>query len=406
MIRLSGITKSYRLYKKPVHRLLEKITRKKMHEDFIALNNVILEIPNGMSLGIIGTNGSGKSTLLKIIRGVAIPDAGTIEISDHGRIAGLLELGTGFDMELSGRQNIFLNGALCGMSKEELEREKENIINFAELGTFIDEPMKTYSSGMLMRLGFSIAIHSNPSCFLIDEALSVGDAHFGAKCTKRIREFVANGGSVILVSHDLNAVKILCDQAILLKGGQIVDAGEPESVCQAYNRLIAMMDDPDSKNSQGLGVIYRNNGMNYGDSIIKIESVSCLGEASGTNRISCEETVNVCVEVSAAENVDDFTVGFLFRDKYGQDIYGSNTFHLEVPLAIKAGSVLRLNFRIPKFAIAPGSYSLTVAVHGADTHIERCHHWLDNCCELEVTNHGREYFVGLTTLRAEVEVVA
>jgi len=212
---LTGSRKQFKLYRSPADRLREIVYRKKYHKDFVALDNISFEVKNGETLGIIGQNGAGKSTLLKILSGIVIPDSGTINVD--GKVTGLLELGTGFNAEMTGLENIYMNGTLIGMTKDELDRKKQTIIDFSELGDFINEPIKTYSSGMTMRLAFSIAIHADPTCFLVDEALSVGDAYFQQKCMRKIQEFRAGGGSIVFVSHDMNAVKTLCDAAIMLE---------------------------------------------------------------------------------------------------------------------------------------------------------------------------------------------
>ena len=192
MIKVEGISKKFKLYHSPADRLKEIIFRKQYHKDFVALDNISFEVGAGQTLGIIGQNGAGKSTLLKILSGIVIPDSGTIQID--GKVTGLLELGTGFNAEMTGLENIYMNGTLIGMTKDEIDRKKQTIIDFSELGEFINEPIKTYSSGMTMRLAFSIAIHADPTCFLVDEALSVGDAYFQQKCMRKIQEFRAERG--------------------------------------------------------------------------------------------------------------------------------------------------------------------------------------------------------------------
>ena len=221
MIHVENVSKRFKLYKSPADRLKEIIFRRTYHKDFQSLNDVSLHVNDGETLGIIGPNGAGKSTLLKVLSGIIIPDSGTVNIS--GKVTGLLELGTGFNPEMTGRQNIYMNGLLIGMTKEEIDQRIQNIIDFTELGSFIENQIKTYSSGMVMRLAFAVAYHAEPSCFLVDEALSVGDAHFQQKCMKAIKEFKEKGGSIIFVSHDLNAVKMLCDKAILLSKGKTLD---------------------------------------------------------------------------------------------------------------------------------------------------------------------------------------
>ena len=236
MIRVEGVSKKFRIYATPGDRLKEKILGRSYHHEYQALSEISFEVGAGETLGIIGQNGAGKSTLLKILSGVLMPDTGRIEVS--GKVTGLLELGTGFNPELTGVQNIAMNGTFLGMSHADIEAKRDTIIEFAELGPFIDEPIKKYSSGMLMRLGFAIAIHADPECFLVDEALSVGDAYFQQKCMRKIQEFKMQGGSIIFVSHDINAVRVLCDTVILLQSGKVISSGPPKEVVDYYNCLV------------------------------------------------------------------------------------------------------------------------------------------------------------------------
>src|SRR6056297_3437905 len=204
MIHVNSICKNFYLYQKPVDRLKEIFLKRCFHREHHALKEVSFEVKQGETFGIIGENGSGKSTLLKIITGILLPDSGHFHVD--GRITGLLELGTGFNHEFSGLENIYMNATYIGMEKQDIHKKLDAIIAFTELGEFIHEPIKTYSSGMLMRLAFSIAYHADPACFVVDEALSVGDAHFQQKCIKTLKDFKNSGGSIVFVSHDLNSV--------------------------------------------------------------------------------------------------------------------------------------------------------------------------------------------------------
>jgi lipopolysaccharide transport system ATP-binding protein len=215
MISVKNISKTFKLYQAPSDRLKEILLRRCYHKNFQAVNNVSFEVQEGETLGIVGENGAGKSTILKLLTGILIPDTGSVHVS--GKITGLLELGTGFNAEFSGIDNIIHNATYLGLSRSEIDKKLDTIIGFTELGEFIHEPIKTYSSGMVMRLAFSVAIHAEPRAFVVDEALSVGDAYFQQKCMKKIKDFKDNGGSIVFVSHDMNAVKVLCDQAILLE---------------------------------------------------------------------------------------------------------------------------------------------------------------------------------------------
>jgi len=230
-IKLSNISKKYILHhEKPT--LVENIFSFRRKEEIWALKDINLEIKKGEKIGIIGDNGSGKTTLLKIISGITIPTTGKIEI--NGRVAGLIDLEAGFHPELTGEENIFLNGMLLGMSREEIKKRFKHIINFSGLGKFIDTPFYTYSSGMALRLGFSIAIHSNPDILLIDEVLAVGDQEFGNKCLQKMQEFFRKKGTIVFVSHHLETIAKFCNKVALLERGGIKMIGESKKVIESY----------------------------------------------------------------------------------------------------------------------------------------------------------------------------
>ena len=391
MIEAINLKKKFKLYKRPSDRLKEIIFRKPYHTVYESLKGVSFKVENGEILGIIGPNGAGKSTVLKILTGVIIPDEGKVNIS--GKITGLLELGTGFNFDMTGIENIYLNGTLLGMTKEELDRKLNDIISFSELEDFIYEPIRTYSSGMVMRLAFSIAIHANPDCFVVDEALAVGDAHFQQKCIRRIREFKESGGSIIFVSHDMNAVKMLCDKAILLYKGEVLDEGTPDRVISSYNYLLAKI------GGEGEKVIQYNNkgSCEYGSYEIHVENVEIKGGMSKSNIVLSGEDMEVSVLVKAKENIEDFTVGILIRDKFGIDIFGINTSLMEKKLSIRKNEEKEIIFKFPA-NLSPGKYTLTVALHQGKSHDEKCFHWIDNIASFEVSGYKYYPFAGLVYL--------
>jgi lipopolysaccharide transport system ATP-binding protein len=391
MIVARNLSKRFRLYRRPADRLKEIILRRPYHHVHEALHDVSFEVAPGRALGIIGHNGAGKSTLLKILTGVLLPDAGCIDI--QGRITGLLELGTGFNMELTGRQNILNNGLLLGMTPEEIEARREAIIAFAELGDYIDEPLKTYSSGMAMRLAFAIAIHADPQCFVVDEALSVGDAHFQQKCMRRIREFRAQGGSLIFVSHDLNAVKMLCDDVLVLDHGRVAAYAPPEEAVNVYNRLIARLDDDPTAPRTG-----------YGTRRAEILQATLRGLQSGGSTVASGEATELCVTLRAHEDIPDLTLGFMIRDRLGQDIHGTNTHLQGIPLKVAGGATYRACWRMP-LNIAPGKYTLTLALHRGPDHTHECLHWEDNLLGFEVAGMLGPPFAGLCRLESEFHLM-
>lgn len=391
MIEVIDLEKTFKLYHRPADRLLEIVLQRPYHTPYVALHGISLQVGRGESLGIIGRNGAGKSTLLKILNNVLLPDSGTI--INHGRVTGLLELGTGFDPSVSGLQNIVTNGLLLGMTEQEIAQRQDDIIDFAELGEFIHEPLRTYSSGMTMRLAFAIAIHADPETFLIDEALSVGDGRFQQKCMRRIREFSEQGGSIIFVSHDLNAVKMICDRVIVLDQGSIAIEGEPEEAVNYYNQLLAAEQKDDELS------ISTDNG--YGTYEATIIHAEAIGEASGGEIVTSGENLMLRMTVEAKNAVADLTMGLMIRDRFGQDIFGTNTHFMDYPIAMNAGEQRDINLCIP-MRLAPGKYTITLALHDGADHTSECYHWWDSALHFEVSGIRGHQFSGICNLSPSV----
>ncbi|MAT51882.1 MAG: ABC transporter ATP-binding protein [Porticoccaceae bacterium] len=387
MIQVSGLEKSFKRYQRPSDRLREILFRRRYHDRYNALRNINFRVEDGETLGIIGRNGAGKSTLLKILNGVLMPDAGTI--SSSGRITGLLELGTGFDMGLSGLANIRTNGLLLGMTESELAHRKAHIVEFAELGSFIHEPLRTYSSGMVMRLAFAIAIHADPDIFLVDEALSVGDGHFQQKCMRKIREFRSGGGSIIFVSHDLNAIKMLCDRVVVLSDGEVLADGEPETAVNHYNKLLAGDDVPAPEHSVVDG--------GYGNFKAAITAVRSEGADSGSTAVTCGEEMLVEAELSCHSDIPPLSLGMMIRDRFGQDMFGTNSHLLGETILLRPGESRRVRFRFP-MRLSPGQYTITLALHEGVDHTQHCYHWWDNALRFEVSGIRGPQFGGVCNL--------
>ena len=396
MLEVTDLYKQFRLYDQPVDRLKEALTRRTRHRLHHALNGVSFRVAPGETLGVIGRNGAGKSTLLKIVTGVMMPDRGRVHTD--GRTTGLLELGTGFNAELTGRQNIIANGLLLGLTRREVDERLGDIIDFAELDAFIDEPVRTYSSGMVMRLGFSSAIHAEPSCFVVDEALSVGDAHFQQKCMRRIREFQSRGGSILFVSHDLNAVKMLCDRAVVLERGTVMADTTPDAAVNEYNRLISGQEEETERHHAAF-----EDGFGYGTGAARVVAAELAGEDSRAETVASGEWVMIRLVVQAERPVPELTCGILLRDRFGQDIYGVNTHYLEERLALSPGDRIELSFRI-RAELAAGNYTLTVALHSAENHLENCYHWCDNLLRLQVAGVRAHPFAGVCRLPTECAI--
>jgi len=383
------------LYRRPVDRLREILFGGHFHHEHHALSDVSFEVQPGRTLGIIGHNGAGKSTLLKLLNGVLLPDTG--RIVRGGRITGLLELGTGFNFDLTGDRNIDNNGLLIGMTPAEIAERRQAIIDFSELGEFIHEPLKTYSSGMVMRLAFAIAIHAEPDTFLVDEALAVGDAHFQQKCYRRIREFRERGGSILLVSHDLNAIKMLCDEALLLDHGKALEIGDPEHVVNVYNYLVARQ----GESNAGMTTTVAN-GPDYGTGEARLLAVELQGIDSLANTVSSGERVRCCVRYRVEQPLPDLTVGILIRDRFGQDIFGTNSHLLGESLPTEPG-VWEAQFEMD-LDIAPGKYSITAALHAEHNHLEACYHWKDAAANFEVAGIRGPLYTGVCRLRPALAV--
>lgn len=407
MIAVEHVSKQYRIYNRQSDRLYELLLRRKRHTAKNAVHDIDFTLEAGQVLGVIGRNGAGKSTLLKLVMGVVLPDQGRITLA--GRVTGLLELGTGFNPEFTGYENIAFNAALLGMTPSEVAQQREAIIDFSELGASIGHPVRTYSSGMTMRLAFSIAIHANPACLVVDEALAVGDAHFQQKCMRRIKEFRDSGGAILFVSHDMNAVKVLCDRTIVLEEGAAVFSGTPDEAVNYYNRLIANMERremslpaPFPASTPPHEEVIHNS---YGTGAVKIQGASVSGTRSGGAIVSSGEISDFVFDLVANEALEAVTLGIMIRDRLGQDIYGTNTFFLDCPLAFAAGERRSVSIRMA-VNLAPGHYTLTAALHDHDNHLTHCYHWCDNVMEFEVAGYIGARFEGLCRLEPSVHMAA
>lgn len=383
IICLHNIGKTFRVYHRPQDRLLERLTGRKLHHEHRALSGINVRLEQGGALAIIGANGAGKSTLLKLITGVLLPDTGTVRTA--GRIAGLLELGTGFDGNLSGRENIWGNAGLLGLTHAEIEEVIDDIIQFSELGKFMDSPVRTYSSGMVMRLGFSIAIHTRPACFVIDEALSVGDARFQQKCLLKIQAFREGGGSLLFVSHDLNAVKILCDRAIVLDQGTISFDGPPQEACVVYQKQL-MQISPESTSAE-----------RYGKGAIRIASATLESADGLTKRFVSGELVSLRVRLDADAASSTLTLGFMLRDRLGQDLFGTNTQLHSIPLMLESGQSTEVTFEF-SLTLGPGQYTLTLGLHDRDNFTEDVQDWWNDTLTFEVDYASAPDYVGVCPL--------
>lgn len=404
IISLRQVSKKYPIYRRPAHKLLELISlrRKQFHREFWALKEVDLEVQSGTSLGIIGSNGSGKSTLLQIVAGILQQTRGECHV--QGTVAALLELGTGFNPEFSGRENVFMSGVINGLSHAEVERRFDEIVDFAEIGQFIDQPVKTYSSGMFVRLAFSVAIHVDPDILLVDEALAVGDLIFQHRCINRIRQLRAQGKTILFVTHDLQSVAKFCDRAILLDQGLKLEDGPPEKVTQRYQALIFERE----RNRAGEGddffaqeedgslplvntVPHIHN--RYGDGAAKIQGVILLDRAGEVvNEVSAGEELTLLVTVTVNKAISSPIVGFTIRDKVGVEVTASNTSYEGAVLPrVEEGEKISVAFRFKVPELRPDSYSISPAVAQGNVWEHSIEDWIDNAYIFTIRETGLVY---------------
>ena len=400
-IRVKNVGKAYRQYHSKTGRLFEWLSplNTKRHNLKWILSDINFEVAPGEAVGIIGINGAGKSTLLKLITGTSRPTTGEIEIS--GRVAALLELGMGFHSDFTGRQNVYMSGQLLGLSSEKITELMPQIEEFAEIGDYIDQPVRVYSSGMQVRLAFSVATAIRPDVLIIDEALSVGDAYFQHKSFERIRKFRLEGTTLLLVSHDKQAIQSICDRAILLNKGHIEMEGEPEAVMDYYNALLA------DKQNQSIKQVEHNGKTQTvsGTGEVTISEVHLLDEQGNvTEFASVGHRISLQVNVEVKADIPELVVGYMIKDRRGQPIFGTNTHHLKQTLtSLKKGEKRSFLFSFDA-RLGVGSYSVAVALHTSSTHLGKNYEWRDLAVVFNVVNTEQQEFVGVSWLPPELEI--
>ncbi len=378
VIKVDELCKKYKCYSSPFDRVKEKLSfgHRKLHREFTALNNITFSVNRGSTVGVMGPNGAGKSTLLKILAGIIEPTSGNVEIS--GKISSIIELGMGFHSEFTGRENIGMNASLLGFKQDEINQMYDEIIRFSELGHYIDMPVKTYSSGMFVRLAFSIAINVNPDILLIDEALAVGDAVFAHRCLSKIRELQKRGVTIFFVSHDVNTISLICDYAMMLDRGNLIAKGNPKEVIHRYNVTIAeRLSAQPVSGSRGItfheiGALQTGGDLleqRFGTFEAKIVSVRLFNsEGKETTKIVAGEIVKVKYEILFNANVDNPVFGVMIKNRVGQEVFGTNTYLKK----IDTGCYLEREKVIVDFElsmnIGVGSYTLSSAVHTVGGH--------------------------------------
>ena len=363
------------------------------------LKDLNFTVNPGEAVGIIGVNGAGKSTLLKMISGTSQPTSGSVEMT--GKVAALLELGIGFHPDFTGRQNAYMAGQLLGYSVTQITAMMPAIEEFAEIGEYIDQPVRFYSSGMQMRLAFSVATADRPDVLIVDEALSVGDAYFTHKCFDRIREFRKHGTTLLIVSHDKMAIQSICDRAILLNQGKVAIEGKPEMVMDYYNALLADRENQNVRQElTPSGKVKTTSGSGEA-TILDVALLNSEGKRIEVIQVAQEITLSAKVRCNQA--IDELVLGYMFKDRLGLPVYGTNTFHLTKPLKnISAGAEMEFNFRfIANFG--SGTYSLALSLHASDNHIASNYEWRDHALVFTVIN-SKEHFEGVAWLPPSVEI--
>jgi len=402
-VRVKSIGKKYKIYPSRWGRLFEWATGDRVvaHSADWVLRGVTFEVSDGESLGIIGMNGAGKSTLLRILTGTTLASEGSFEVS--GRVAALLELGLGIHPEFSGWQNATLACQLMGLDQAAIRRCLPEIQEFSELGHYMDQPVRTYSTGMQVRLAFSIATAVRPDVLIVDEALSVGDAYFQHKSMARIRQFKEQGTTLLFVTHDPGAVKVLCDRAILLDRGVVLRDGPPEAVFNYYNAMIAKKES-DAEILQiedERGRVVTRSGTKEAE-VARVE----MTDAAGLPRRAFEvgEAARIECHILIRSRMLAPTVGFLIKDRLGGDVFGSNTYYLDIDrIDCAPGDRLLATFEVG-LDLGPGNYSLTVALHTAESHVGKNFDWWDQALVFEVVPNRSFRFTGVAALHTRVTV--
>ena len=419
IIEFRNVSKTYPIYSSPSARFKELawFNRRSFHRDFWALRDVTFSVMPGETFCIIGENGSGKSTLLQIVAGIMGPTAGTADI--RGRVAALLELGAGFNPEFTGRDNVYLNAAILGLSRKEIDDRFKQIENFAEIGEFIEQPVKTYSSGMTVRLAFSVAIHVEPDILLVDEALSVGDVYFRQRCMRKVHEMRENGVTILFVSHAPSEVKAIGDRVLWLDAGRVRELGDPEAVVTKY--LAAMVE----KDSAYLTSKHQSNRVSrqelvvapeiadhipnidhrFGDSRAEIIGIAILDPAGQPIHV-LEQSSSIVIRISVRANEDVLLpiVGFMMRNHMGIDFAGTNTARegAELP-PMTAGDVYTVDFHLQLPVLYPSAFSFSPAIADGTLRSYKMSDWIDNAVVVQMTP-GEEEVYGHMHLPCRVQI--
>ena len=417
-IQFESVSKAYAIYETPGDRLKELLTRRNHHKDFWALQDVSFEVKRGETFCIVGENGSGKSTLLQLVARILHPTHGQVTV--NGRVSALLELGAGFNPEFSGRDNVYLNGSILGLTTKQIDQRYRDITNFAEIGDFINRPVKTYSSGMVVRLAFAVAINVDPEILLVDEALAVGDIYFRQRCMRKVHELRSRGVTILFVSHAVSDVKAIGDTVLWLDHGRVVEFGEPDRVVSKY---LAAMSQKDSAylllkagaeetrvrsgpmRAPEIVETIPNIDHRYGDGRAEIIGIAVLDE-QGRPLHMLEPSTRIVARISVRAKADLAMpmVGFMLRNQLGMDFSGSNTARegYELP-PMQAGDITTVDFYIDLPELYPASFSFSPAIADGTLQAYQMCDWIDNAIALQMSRTAGEIY-GYIHLPCRVEV--
>ena len=407
-IQVKHLDKMYKLYNKPSDRLRETLGFKVPVREHYALRDVNFQVERGETVGIIGTNGSGKSTILKIITGVLNPTAGEVKVD--GRISALLELGAGFNMEYTGIENVYLNGTMIGFSKEEVDARLQDILDFADIGDFVYQPVKSYSSGMFVRLAFAVAINIDPEILIVDEALSVGDVFFQAKCYRKFEEFKKMGKTILFVSHDLSSISRYCDRVILLNKGVKLEEGSPKQMVDMYKQLLVGQDPAkaeekkeEQKESWSQQFQVNPNMLEYGTKLAEIVDFAVLDDKNRcTNTIEKGSSFRIRMKVVFHQDIQEPIMAYTFKDIKGTEITGTNTlFEKKSVEHSQAGDSCTVTFEQEMF-LQGGEYLLSFGCTGYKDGEFTVFHRLYDACNITVVSNKNT--VGFYDMNSKVEI--
>jgi lipopolysaccharide transport system ATP-binding protein len=400
VLKVDGVGKAFRSYRREWHRVARWLGFNiAPAKEVVVLHDINFEVERGSAIGLVGQNGAGKSTLLKILTGTMQPTSGKVWVD--GRVAAILELGMGFNPDLTGRENVINTASMMGFDRAAIDMAMPEIEEFAEVGNYFDMPVRTYSSGMQMRVAFAVATANQPEVLIIDEALSVGDSYFQHKSFSRIREFQKAGTTLLLVSHDRSAIVALCDRVLLLSGGTVLMDGKPQEVMDLYNALLA------EKEGYKVTQVTMANG--------RVQTTSGTGEATisavtlGNQTMDSVETVMVGekltlrVACEVHQDLEEMVVGYMIRDRLSQPVFGTNTFHMERTMAPLAGERLEYVFDFPA-NLGVGNYSISVSLHRGNEHVAGNYEWRDLACVFTVANPNEAPFIGTAWIPPTLEV--